>query len=486
MRLTLPLLFLLALTLSAAPALAQAVSLPLTISDGADGSRTLHFGVDPAATDGIDPALGEAELPPFPPTGAFEARFVDEDISTSGLGNGSYRDYREGAAEPEGVVAHEVRYQVGDGSTITLSWDLPPTVTGRLQDVITGSIVDVQMEGSGSYTVDNPGGLNKLKLTVTYIQPNSAPTPADDDATTDEDTPVDIGVLGNDSDPDGDELTVTAVSDPTNGTATLLAGDVRYTPDADYNGPDSFTYTVEDAAGAEATATVSVTVTPINDAPAFDSEPVTSATEDELYTYEAAASDIDGDALTLTAGDLPAWLAFMDEGDGTGTLSGMPGTDDTGAHEIALTASDGTLETTQTFTLVVGDGANQTPVAADDAAVTNEDTPIEIDVLANDTDADGDPLSVTSVSEPANGTAAVGGDNAVLYTPASNYFGEDSFTYTVSDGAGGEATAEVVVTVTPVNDPPSPATITAPEDGARGHRRRRRRHTRDSDLDPLD
>ena len=285
MRLSLPLFALLGFALLTTPTQAQAVSLPLTISDGAGGNRTLAFGVDPAATDGIDPALGEAELPPFPPTGAFEARFVDEDIPSSGLGNGSYRDYREGSATPEGIVVHEIRYQVGDGSSITLAWDLPPTVTGRLQDVITGAIVDVPMEGEGSFTVNNPGGLNKLKLTVTYTQPNTAPEADDDAATTDEDTPVNIDVLANDTDEDDDPLTVTAVSDPDNGTATVNDdGTVTYLPDADYNGGDALSYTVTDGAGGEATADVTVTITPVNDAPSASS--ITAPPDGSQLTVE--------------------------------------------------------------------------------------------------------------------------------------------------------------------------------------------------------
>ncbi|CAB5102353.1 hypothetical protein D3OALGB2SA_1914 [Olavius algarvensis associated proteobacterium Delta 3] len=97
---------------------------------------------------------------------------------------------------------------------------------------------------------------------------------------------------------------------------------------------------------------------------------------------------------------------------------------------------------------------NRPPVAEDDFAVTNEDTPLLIEVLANDHEPDGDPLNVDSVTQPANGTATINADNTVTYTPNPNFHGSDSFTYMVSDGNGGIATGTVVVDIAPVNDAP--------------------------------
>jgi mannan endo-1,4-beta-mannosidase len=108
-------------------------------------------------------------------------------------------------------------------------------------------------------------------------------------------------------------------------------------------------------------------------------------------------------------------------------------------------------------------GANEGPVAGDDTlTVPEDDLGTSIDVLGNDTDADEDPLTITDVSDPAHGSAVVddGGtpadpaDDEIVYTPDPDYFGPDSFTYTISDGHGGTATATVSITVTEVNDPP--------------------------------
>jgi hypothetical protein len=147
------------------------MSYSVTVSDGAGGSQILTLGVDPAATDGIDAALGESERPPAPPTGVFDARLIGGDVSVAGLGEGVIADYRAGTEPFSGVYVHEISYQVGSGSTVTISWDLPTWVTGTLQDLVTGSIINVVMVGSGSHQVDNPGVLSKLKLTMVYDVP---------------------------------------------------------------------------------------------------------------------------------------------------------------------------------------------------------------------------------------------------------------------------------------------------------------------------
>ncbi|WP_425155497.1 Ig-like domain-containing protein [Candidatus Palauibacter sp.] len=96
---------------------------------------------------------------------------------------------------------------------------------------------------------------------------------------------------------------------------------------------------------------------------------------------------------------------------------------------------------------------NDAPVAEDDAAETDEDTPVEIAVLANDTDKDGDELSVESATDPDHGTVTVNADGSITYTPDPDYFGEDTFEYTMTDGET-TATAAVRVRTYGVNDPP--------------------------------
>ena len=130
-------------------------------------------------------------------------------------------------------------------------------------------------------------------------------------------------------------------------------------------------------------------------------------------------------------------------------------------------------------------GVNDAPVAVERYRHVAEDSVVNIAVLANDTDLDGDTLSVTSRTAPAHGSAAINADGTITYTPAANYHGADSFTYTISDGNGGTATATVSVTVTGVNDAPGRGERRG--DDGRGHggehrgprerQRPRRRHS---------
>lgn len=151
-----------------AQAQTQTVDFRLTVRDGAGGRQVLRFGLAPPATNLIDAGLCESELPPFPPAGIFEARFIGADISVPELGLGSYRDYRAGDKNFRGTQTHELQYQPGTGTVIIISWNLPAGVTGLLQDLLGGIVVNQTMAGIGNLTVNNPGIINKLKMTITY------------------------------------------------------------------------------------------------------------------------------------------------------------------------------------------------------------------------------------------------------------------------------------------------------------------------------
>ncbi|MCX8056971.1 MAG: fibronectin type III domain-containing protein [Ignavibacteria bacterium] len=143
------------------------VNIPLNVSDGFR-TRVLYFGLDPTATNGIDQHLDEMEQPPLPPSGIFDARFIGQDINIPELGEGVLKDYRNGTDTTKGQRIHEIRYQVGSGTTITISWNFPSGVTGQLQDFFGGVIVNKTMIGKDSIVVTNPGALNKLKMTINY------------------------------------------------------------------------------------------------------------------------------------------------------------------------------------------------------------------------------------------------------------------------------------------------------------------------------
>jgi CshA-type fibril repeat protein len=261
-------------------------------------------------------------------------------------------------------------------------------------------------------------------------------------------------VLGNDSDADGDPLTVTGVSQGANGTVILNAdGTVIYRPNPNFNGTDSFTYTISDGRGGLATARVAVTVSPVNDPPVARDDLV-PATEDNAATINVRGNDgdADGDPLTITAVTQPASGRVAINLDGTVTYTPNPGFVGTDTFTYTITDSNGGTSTAR-VTLEVGP-VNDAPVARNDFVTAREDQPVTIAVLGNDGDPDADPLTITAVAQPTHGTVTVNPDGTVTYTPNPNFNGIDTFTYTVSDVQGGTSTAAVTVTVGAVNDTP--------------------------------
>ena len=141
----------------------------ITLSDEAGGSKVLVFGLDSLATDGIDVQFDESDLPPFPPIGAFEGRFFLPDNGFAGT-LGSYRDFRNVPSFPfTGQKEFRLAYQVGTGTVIKIDWNFPGNVTGQLLDIITGTLIDVPMGGTGTYTVTNPAAFNRLKMLINYV-----------------------------------------------------------------------------------------------------------------------------------------------------------------------------------------------------------------------------------------------------------------------------------------------------------------------------
>lgn len=351
--------------------------------------------------------------------------------------------------------------------TYTYLWRKNNTViTGA-----TGQTLNLATAGNGdrgdSITVTvtaSDGQLSSTAVTSSAVTVlNSPPTANDDTSTVAEDSSATvIDVLANDSSsPDsGETLSVTSVTQPTNGTVTLTSGVVRFTPTPNFNGTTTFNYTINDGNGGSDTATVTVTVTPVNDNPTANNDSVTvledsGATVINVLTNDSIAPDT-GETLTVTAITQPA------QGTGTVTLtSGVvrytPALNFNGTTTFTYTISDGNGGTATATVTVTVTPVNDNPTASNDTATVAEDSNATvIDVLANDSSAPdtGETLTVTAVTQPANGTVTLA-SGVVRYKPNANFNGTDSFTYTISDGNGGTATATVVVTVTPVNDNPT-------------------------------
>ena len=287
-------------------------------------------------------------------------------------------------------------------------------------------------------------------------------------------------LVGNDTDPDaGDKgkLSVASVSGAANGTVVLNGdGSVKFTPAANYNGAASFTYKVKDAAGnvSANAATVSMTVTAVNDAPRGVADGPFTVTKNTPVTLTAAqlvGNDVDpdkvyGDKLSVNSVGGASNGKVKLNADGSVTFT--PNANFTGEASFIYRVKDSTGATSVTatdavVTLKVVNPSNRPPTAVNDGGFTvAEDTVKTItagQLVGNDTDPDaGDKgkLSVASVSGAANGTVVLNGDGSVKFTPAANYNGAASFTYKVKDAAGNVSAnaATVSMTVTAVNDAP--------------------------------
>ena len=267
------------------------------------------------------------------------------------------------------------------------------------------------------------------------IAPMDPPIIGDDLAVTDEDTAVDIEVLGNDMAADGSALTVQSVTPGANGTTSINGnGSIQYIPGTNFNGDDSFTYTIADAYNGTATATVVVSVNPVNDPPV--------AVDDTAAASEGAAVDIsvlandtdpDNDAL-FVQGATPGIYGTV-EVTGTGAVTYTPGPlegSDPVQDTFTYTVSDAYGETDEGTVTVTISRSSAPPSAADDTAETAEDQPVTIDILFNDSDSTGGALTIAGVTQGTHGSVVIV-DSAVEYSPEADFFGEDSFTYTIEN-----------------------------------------------------
>jgi hypothetical protein len=375
-----------------------------------------------------------------------------------------------------------------DPTTVTI---LSPPANGSTSvDPVTGEVTytpDPDYNGSDSFTYrvcDSLGAcsIGAALVSTTIIPIADPPAAASDSAATPEDTAVVIDLLANDTDPDGDidPTTVVVLAAPAHGTVAIdpATGAATYTPAANYNGADAFSYQVCDASSPVElcdVASVSVTITAVADAPVANDD-AAATPEDVAVTVDVLANDndVDGDldptSVTVTAGPLNG-TASVDPITGAITYTPDPGYN--GPDILTYQVCDsGAPPLCDTATLTVSVAVlNDPPVALDDSATTPEDTPLVIDVLANDSDPDGalDPTSVSIIAPAAQGSLAVESvTGAVTYTPAANYNGADSFVYQVCDTAGGCDVATVSLTVSAVNDPPvaNDDSAVLPEDGA--------------------
>jgi len=329
----------------------------------------------------------------------------------------------------------------GDGDPLTFSiWDVPHhgvlTGSGRSWTYTPGA--DYHGPDSFSFSVSD-GTSHSLTATVAIDvaavddPPVASPVPV----TLAEDTPSFVFLRGSDN--DGDPLTYAITTPPAHGTLSGSAPVLAYTPDADYNGPDSFTYTVSSAGVTSEPAMVSLTVTPVDDPPVATPDSVTT-NEETPVSFVLRGTDLDSPSLRFSIISFPS--------DGTATLNGatvtyVPALNATGSRTLRFVAIDDHASSVAATVNISILPMNDPPTAHDDYVATDPGTPITFSVLTNDTDVDGDVLRLDAPAAPAHGTIEMIENNQLVYTPAPGFTGTEVFDYIVLDGHDAVATGHV-------------------------------------------
>lgn len=343
-----------------------------------------------------------------------------------------------------------------------------------------------------NYTVnDNDGATsNQATISITVNPVNDPPVANNDAVSTNEDTPVTLNVVSNDTDLDGSINVSTVDLDPSSpgiqSTATISGGTISvnasgvitFTPTTNFNGLTTATYTVNDNSGATSNiATISITVIPVNDPPIANND-LTSSDEGEEVTINVVANDIDSDGtvdpstvdLNLSLGGIQNTItttAGTFTVNSSGIVTYTPAVNFNGVASITYTVRDNEGATSNAATISISvNSVNSVPIAVNDAATTNEEVPVSVTILSNDSDPDGT-LNATTVDlnpaiagiqnsiTTASGTFTVNPSGVLTFTPLTNFHGTASITYTVNDNVGATSNiATVTITVVSINDPP--------------------------------
>jgi VCBS repeat-containing protein len=349
-----------------------------------------------------------------------------------------------------------------DGDPLT-AWVGPGTSHGTLNLNANGSFTytpAANFNGTDTFTYhasDGPLDSDPATVTITVNPVNDAPVATNDSYSTAEDTPLNVaapGVLGNDNDIDGNQLTAALITGPTHGTLALTGnGSFTYTPAANYNGPDAFTYRASDGTAQSNTATVTITVTAVSDPPTANNDTY-STNEDTLLTVATPGvlgNDTDPDSATLTAavatGPAHGTLTF----NANGSFTYTPAANYNGPDTFSYRANDGTAQSNPATVTITVTPVNDTPTVAvaPGGACGSNDRSGTINLTVGDVDGGTLTLSATSSNTALvpNGNVVFGGSGAartMTATTVAGRTGTATLTITVGDG---QATATVQVKV---------------------------------------
>ncbi len=295
--------------------------------------------------------------------------------------------------------------------------------------------------GPDSFSFTASDGTNTSAPATVSINVSAIVPPVADNqsVSTNENTALPVTLTGSDS--NGAPLTYAIATNPAHGTLTFNSnGHYTYTPANYYHGPDSFTFTDNDGVSTSSPATVSITVR--DTVPPTANNQSVSTNENTPLPVTLTASDPDGDPLTYSVTGGPAHGTLTRNGNGTYTYT--PSNNYHGPDSFTFTASDGT-NTSNTATVSINVVDNVPPTANNQSVSTNENTPLPVTLTGSD--PEGDPLTYAIASGPSHGTLTRTGNGSYTYTPANNYHGPDSFTFTDNDGSNNSSPATVSITV---------------------------------------
>ncbi|MBI1319233.1 MAG: tandem-95 repeat protein [Candidatus Hydrogenedens sp.] len=442
----------------------------------ADEGDTLRYTVTITNTGTEEVGLGELILT------------LDPELAplTDTLDSDPLASHAEVAVDEDNAISFELRVAELDGDTVNLTIDTAPAH---------GEASIVRRTPGGGFQlryvpVENFNGADRFEALVADpdgnesaatvdidVRPvNDAPESSDASAETAEDAAVAVMLHG--SDIDGDTLTFEIIDAPGSGTLSAPVNSgadsarVNYTPDANFNGIDTFTFRVSDGQTASGLSTAEITVTPVNDPPVAQNA-IMTVQEDRPGTVTVTATDIDNAGVTFSELTAPehGQLTITANGAKTASVRYTPEADYFGPDSAVLLATDDSGGTdTATLTINVVE-VNDVPVAIAKLVTTDEDTAVEIMLealqpeageLVFTADTTGTAGSLSSILQISSDVARL------VYTPAKDFEGTDTFTFRATDATGASGTATVEVTVVPVPDPVVAAddTITIPEDAA--------------------
>ena len=328
-------------------------------------------------------------------------------------------------------------------------------------------------EGSGATLLDQSGnGKNGTIVNADFSTDIVGSSAEGNELYTSEDTSFYLDLSSYSSDVDGDDLTYSIDSDPSNGTATISGSTATYSPDANWHGTDSFQWYASDGAATSSTGTIQIIVSAVQDAPTTDDD-TASTDEDNPVKISITASDVDGDDVTFSiVSDVSNGTTslYVDETDSIVTYT--PDDDWNGTDTFTYKANDGEDDSnTSTITITVA-AVNDAPTTTDySVGDATEDTDYSIDVFDTDNsatgtkivpnnDVEGDTITISIVSQPSNGTASVSGQT-ITYSPDANYNGTDSLTYKANDGTDDSNTSTITYTIASVEDTPTTEDVSA-------------------------